>query len=179
LKQFHVAQPAVTGITDSQLYFSSGVYEQLKGDPGAMQAVIDAIQIVPGVAHVYRREEVENRPTTSNPIRSAFATSYYPWRSGDLIVVPKPYWPVTYFAAGKQREGGTTHGTPYYYDQRVPLFFMGWGIQPGQYRGNVTPADIAPTLASLCGITLSSRDGHVLGEALLHSSQSHAKSKPE
>ena len=179
LKQFHVANPAVAGITYSQLYFSSGVYEQLKGDAGAIQSVIDAVQSVPGVARVYRREEVEDRPTTSNPIRTAFANSYYPRRSGDLIVVPKPYWPVAYFAAGKQREGGTTHGTPYYYDQRVPLFFLGWGIQPGQYHGNVTPADIAPTLASLCGITLSTRDGHVLGEALLYSSQNHAISKPE
>jgi hypothetical protein len=43
---------------------------------------------------------------------------------------------------------------------------MGYGIQPGDYYREVTPADIAPTLASLCGITLAPRDGHVLAEAL-------------
>jgi predicted AlkP superfamily pyrophosphatase or phosphodiesterase len=179
LTTFNSTKPAVAGITDSELYFSTGVYDQLKRDSGAMQMVIDAIQGVPGVAHVYRREEIEDRPATSNSIRRAFANSYFPWRSGDLIVVPQAYWPVTYASAGKKREGGTTHGTPYYYDQRVPLIFMGWGIQPGQYHGDVTPADIAPTLASLCGITLSTRDGHVLGEALAHRSPNQAKPKPE
>jgi hypothetical protein len=43
---------------------------------------------------------------------------------------------------------------------------MGWGVEHGEYFGRVTPADIAPTLAALCGVTLSSRDGHVLSQAL-------------
>jgi predicted AlkP superfamily pyrophosphatase or phosphodiesterase len=68
--------------------------------------------------------------------------------------------------AGKMRSYGTGHGTPYNYDQRVPILLMGYGIDPGQYHGDVTPADIAPTLASLCGITLAPRDGRVLAEAL-------------
>ena len=67
---------------------------------------------------------------------------------------------------GKTRSYGTGHGTPYNYDQHVPILLMGWGIQPGEYYGEATPADIAPTLASLCGITLASRDGHVLENAL-------------
>jgi arylsulfatase A-like enzyme len=74
---------------------------------------------------------------------------------------------------GKQRESGTGHGTPYNYDQHVPVIFMGYGIRPGEYHGEVTPADIAPTLASLCGITLATRDGHVLAEALANSGASH------
>jgi predicted AlkP superfamily pyrophosphatase or phosphodiesterase len=68
--------------------------------------------------------------------------------------------------AGKARDYGTGHGTPYNYDQRVPLLLMGWGIRPGDYYREVTPADIAPTFAALCGITLASRDGKVLVEAL-------------
>jgi arylsulfatase A-like enzyme len=61
---------------------------------------------------------------------------------------------------------GTGHGTPYNYDQHVPVFFMGFGIQPGEYAEAVTPADIAPTLAALAGVTLATRDGRVLAEAL-------------
>jgi hypothetical protein len=49
---------------------------------------------------------------------------------------------------------------------------MGFGIQQGVYYEAVTPADIAPTLATLCGITLASQDGHVLGEALAKPSAS-------
>jgi predicted AlkP superfamily pyrophosphatase or phosphodiesterase len=176
LKQFHYGNPAVAGAAGSELYFASGVYERLKADPGAMQAAIDAIQGVPGVARVYRREELEDRPATGSPMRKAFALSYFAWRSGDLLVVPKVYWPVEYNPAGKEHAGGTTHGTPYYYDQRVPLLLMGWGVQTGEYYGTVTPADIAPTLGALCGITLATRDGRVLGEALSRVER-HSKAK--
>jgi hypothetical protein len=43
---------------------------------------------------------------------------------------------------------------------------MGWGIEHGEFFNRVTPADIAPTLAALCDITLLTRDGHVLTNAL-------------
>jgi len=43
---------------------------------------------------------------------------------------------------------------------------MGFGIQPGEYFAPVTPADIAPTFAAMTGVTLATRDGHVLAEAL-------------
>ena len=52
---------------------------------------------------------------------------------------------------------------------------MGFGIRPGEYYGAITPADIAPTLASLCGITLAPRDGRVLGEALAKSGEPQRK----
>jgi predicted AlkP superfamily pyrophosphatase or phosphodiesterase len=132
----------------------------------AIQAVSEAAQSQAGVSAVYWAEEIQGRPATQNPIRSAFADSYFPGRSGDLFIVPKPYWLVDGTPAGKTRSYGTGHGTPYFYDQHVPILLMGYGIAPGEYFREVTPADIAPTLAALCGITLASRDGHVLAEAL-------------
>jgi hypothetical protein len=92
--------------------------------------------------------------------------NYFPGRSGDLFFVPKPYWLVGGSPAGKRGGSGTGHGTPYNYDQHVPLLLLGYRIQPGEYFAAVTPADIAPTFAALCGITLATRDGRVLAEAL-------------
>src|ERR1700724_4462260 len=66
----------------------------------------------------------------------------------------------------RARNGGTSHGTPHYYDQRVPVILMGSGIRRGKYYERATPADIAPTLATLCGITLATQDGRTLREAL-------------
>jgi predicted AlkP superfamily pyrophosphatase or phosphodiesterase len=160
------AKPAVAEVGGGDVYFTPGTYEKLKTDAAAMHAVIEAIESVPGVAGVYRAEELEGRPATENPVRRAETASFLKSRSGDLMIVPKPYWPWDFSTAGRPRQYGTTHGTPYYYDQRVPVLFMGFGIRPGVYRGTITPADIAPTLASLCGITLAPRDGRVLGEAL-------------
>src|SRR5207248_10081949 len=103
---------------------------------------------------------------TQRPTLPPFAYSYFPGRSGDLFILPKPYWLLDTPPPGKPRSYGTGHGVPYNYDQHVPVLLMGFGIQAGQYFQPVTPADIAPTFAALCGITLSSRDGHVLSEAL-------------
>jgi hypothetical protein len=117
------------------------------------------------VAAVYRAE-LSGGEATLSEFRRAFTFSYFPGRSGDLFVLQKPYWLTDSSAEGSKRYTGTGHGTPYYYDQRVPILLMGFGIQAGEYFERATPADIAPTLASLCGITLASRDGRVLTEAL-------------
>ena len=151
-------------MSGSEVYFSEGVYERLKADPAAMSAVLDApcrsrgsprfsgggFGKSPGnpKPHATRRP-----PATS---RAAAAT----------FIVKKPYWLLDGSPAGKTRAYGTGHGTPYNYDQHVPVFFMGFGIQPGEYFAEATPADIAPTLAALTGVTLATRDGRVLADAL-------------
>ena len=165
LEPLNFAKPAVARITGSDIYFAPGVYDRLRTDASAMNVVLDAIKGVPGVAEVFRAEELADRPATQNPLREAMADSFYAARSGDLFIVPQPYWLMESAPAGQPRYG-TGHGTPWNYDQHVPLLLMGFGIRQGQYFAAATPADIAPTLAALCGVTLAPRDGHVLGEAM-------------
>jgi len=167
LEPFNYAKPAVARISGSDIYFAPGVYEKLQQDRAALQAVFDTALAQPGVAALYRAEDLRDRPATQSPAHRAFAYSYFPGRSGDLFILPKPYWLMDGTPLGKPRSYGTGHGVPYNYDQHVPVLLMGFGIQPGQYFQAITPADIAPTFAALCGITLSSRDGHVLAEALM------------
>jgi hypothetical protein len=174
LEPFNYAKPAVVRISGSDIYFAPGVYDKLQQDHAAMQAVLEAALSQPGVAAVYRAEELRDRPATQSPAHRAFANSYFPGRSGDLFILPKPYWLLDGTPLGKQRSYGTGHGVPYNYDQHVPVLLMGFGIQPGQYFQPITPADIAPTFAALCGITLSSRDGHVLAEALKKPAEAHS-----
>lgn len=166
LEPFNYGKPAIARISGSDVYFSPGVYDRLKGDAAAMKTVVEAAMAQPGVAEVYRAEELADRSATQSPLRRALAASYFAGRSGDWFIVPKAYWLMDSTPAGKARDYGTGHGTPWNYDQHVPLLLMGYGIQPGEYHGAVTPADIAPTLASLCGVTLAPRDGRVLAEAL-------------
>lgn len=177
LESFNYPKPAVARIAGSDIYFAPGVYDKLQQDHAALQAVLDAASAQPGVAAVYRAEELRDRPATQSPTHRAFAYSYFPGRSGDLFILPKPYWLMDGTPNGKQRSYGTGHGVPYYYDQRVPVLLMGYGIKPGEYLEDITPADIAPTLASLCGITLASRDGHVLTEALKKPGDTTASTK--
>ncbi len=74
------------------------------------------------------------------------------------MIAPKAGW----MAGGL----GTTHGSANPDDQRVPILLMGRGIKQGRYGDAASPADIAPTLASLCGITLPQAQGTVLRSAL-------------
>ncbi len=166
IEPFNFAKPAIARITSSDVYFAPNVYEKLKQNPNALRVVTEAALAQPGVAEIFRAEQLQDRPTTQSPTRRALADGYFPGRSGDLFIVPKPYWLMDRTPAGKARSYGTSHGAPYNYDQNVPLLFMGFGIRHGEYFDEVTPADLAPTLAALCGVTLASRDGHVLAEAL-------------
>ena len=178
LAPLNYPKPSVAFVNGSDIYFAPGIYDKLLHDHSAMQAVIEAALSQAGVAAVYRADELANRPATQSPLVRAFALSYFPGRSGDLFVVPKPYWLMDSTPAGQKRSYGTGHGVPYNYDQRVPVLFMGFGLQPGEYFQSITPADIAPTLAALCGITLAPHDGHVLSEALKESLATKVKRMP-
>jgi len=166
LEPMNYAKPVVARMAGNELYFSDGVYARLKADPAAMKVVLDAISTMPGVAAVYRAEDLGNGTTPISSTRKAAVLSYFAGRSGDLFVLQKPYWLLDGSVEGTKRYTGTGHGTPYFYDQRVPIFLMGFGIQPGEYFEAVTPADIAPTFGALTGVTLATRDGRVLAEAL-------------
>ncbi len=143
----------------TDVYFAPGVFDRLRRTPAALRAVVAAIESEPGIWKVYRSDEVRRASAASNdPLMHAAAESDEPARSGDLLIVPRPNWILSSEA--------TTHGSANQYDQRVPLLLMGAGIQPGQYLTPASPADIAPTLALLAGVTLPRPDGLALREAL-------------
>ncbi len=143
----------------NDVYFASGIYEKLEASPQAFNAVVAELAKQPSVARVFRREELRDPAalTSSDDALRAAALSYVEGRSGDLIMAMKPGWMFTGLA--------TTHGNGTADDQRVPVVFFGRGIKPGEYRDVVSPADIAPTLAALCGITLPQAQGRVLQSA--------------
>jgi predicted AlkP superfamily pyrophosphatase or phosphodiesterase len=149
----HVARMVYT-----DLYFAPGVYAQLQAKPEALRAAFDALLATEGVWRVYRKEDLIGGLETSDPTRRAATLSFVEDRSGDLIVVPRPY----YYTSSD----ATTHGTAHQYDARVPVILAGQGIRRGEYLTAATPADIAPTLAFLAGITMSAAEGRVLTEAL-------------
>jgi predicted AlkP superfamily pyrophosphatase or phosphodiesterase len=165
LAPFGGGEHPIAAFTDGDLYFAPGIWEKVSGDPQALYAAIAAIRSVAGVAEVFRADQL-NELAAKNPLAKAAALSEFPGRGGDLVVLTKPYW----FFDRRDKSGawgeGTTHGSPYPYDQDVPIILMGSGIRSGKYSDAVTPADIAPTLAKLTGITIARTDGRPLTAAL-------------
>ncbi|MFO7693593.1 MAG: alkaline phosphatase family protein [Vicinamibacterales bacterium] len=150
----------------SDLILPADALERLRRDPDAVDEVLRAIRAVPGVAAAFFAEQLEFQAAAGDRHARAALMSHYPGRSGDVLVVPQPYWFFVTADGTAQPGSATTHGTMYGYDQQVPIVFFGKGIKPGEYVRAVTPADIAPTLAHLCGVTLADADGEVLTEAL-------------
>ncbi len=146
------------GFSETNLYLTPGTIEALRAHAGAVEAFKAAMTAVPGVARVYGPDELNATTPTDDAVLDAVRRGYFAGRSGDFVVIPKPYWTVV--------GAGTTHGTPYGYDQRVPVVFYGAGIEPGRYLTPATPVDIAPTLAAVVGLTLAETDGRVLADAL-------------
>src|SRR5260370_33429639 len=91
LEAFKYRKPTIARINGSDIYFAPGVYENLQHDRAAMQSVLDTALSQPGVAAVYRAEELRDRPARQGPRLRAFANSYFPDRSAALFILPKPY----------------------------------------------------------------------------------------
>ena len=116
----------------------------------------------PGVANAYTRSQFEAGGLSVTRMDTLMRRAWHRQISGDVLVVPKPFW-----IFGKEKSG-TSHGTPYSYDTNVPLMIMGkrW-IKPGAYGQAAEVVDIAPTLAHLLRVRPpSASEGRVLVESL-------------
>jgi predicted AlkP superfamily pyrophosphatase or phosphodiesterase len=146
----------VDAVNYTDVYFADGVFDKLRANPTLMASVLKSVEELPGVARALRTDQLTE--SSRDPIVRSAALSYISGRSGDLMVVPKEYW----FMNPRAVATGTTHGSPYEYDTHVPVIFFGGGVKGGRSKANVTPADIAPTLADLAGVKLPMAEGRAL-----------------
>jgi predicted AlkP superfamily pyrophosphatase or phosphodiesterase len=123
------------------------------------RAVAAACAKQPGIARVFTRQEILAAGPASDTFLKAIAEGFYASRSGDVYMIQKPNY---IFFGGS----GTTHGTPYEYDQHVPLIFYGAGVAKGSYAERALVNDLAPTLAAIAGVPMPGLPGHVLSDAV-------------
>jgi predicted AlkP superfamily pyrophosphatase or phosphodiesterase len=117
--------------------------------------VAEHLRARPDVASAYTTAELQAESGMHDPWLGRHQRSFYPGRAPAVTVNAIENHLIT------PEERGATHGSPYAYDARVPLIFLGDGIAPGEYRGDVRTVDIAPTLATLLGIEPpDDLDGH-------------------
>jgi hypothetical protein len=146
-------------VGSGSIYFGRGVFDRLRQDGAAMQTVMRTLLDVPGMLRVLRSDEIGAGGDT---LMRAAAAGFVPDRTADLLLVPRRNWVIELRAENE----ATSHGTYYDYDRRVPILLRGHRVRRGRYTAGATPADIAPTLAYLAGVTMSKADGRVLSEAI-------------
>lgn len=114
----------------------------------------------PGVLRVDTPLSLAAADTATDAIARRWLNAIPPDLGTVLVVTLRPH---DVWAGSSSAE----HGQPSYDDTHVPLIIAGPGVKPGRYPRRVQVADLAPTLASLIGVTpLQALDGRVLVEAL-------------
>ena len=134
-----------------------------------MEAAVRKYSAHPQVERVFTRNELiaaspPTRPVDEWTLLDRAKASFNPLRSGDLVVLLKPYVTTYLPPQDVDTEYVASHGSPWGYDRRVPILFWWQGIAGFEQPAAVETVDIAPTLASLIGLQVQAGefDGRVL-----------------
>lgn len=111
----------------------------------AVAAAKRALERAPAIAHAWTEAELA---TAQGPMAALYRHSFVPGRSGDLVVQVAEGCLLTAY------DTGTSHGSPYDYDRRVPILFRGPGVEPGSVAGHAATVDIGPSLATALGLPI-------------------------
>jgi hypothetical protein len=155
----HGPGPHVQHTEYTELYLTDSARKRAAADPTFLKPMIDALSQHRGVLRVIVTAGLEKKRNSRDPIERAAAMGYFPGESGDVEVLLKPNWINSDTSAA-------THGSLHPYDQHVPVLFFGEGIRKGRYSDPASPADLAPTLASIVKLPMPGVDGKVLRNAV-------------
>ncbi len=133
---------ATMKISYGDMFFNHQTLREKNLAPSALAAEIREFALSAGhFMNAFSREQLlEGR--APGQIGQFYMNGYNPERGADLMLVPKP------FSLAGTNKTGTTHGTVYAYDTRVPVFFFGKAFKPGRYNDEFYITDIAATLCA-------------------------------
>lgn len=149
----------VAAIEEMDVYLDWKGIEGKKLDPVVVRRAAAAIlSKQPDIQLAIARDDLDG----ANPfgLGEALHNSFHPDRSGDVLIVMKP------FHVLEGEKAGTSHGAPWSYDSEVPLMLFGKSVKPGFYATQAQPIDLAPTVSAILEMGApASSEGHVLSEA--------------
>jgi hypothetical protein len=105
------------------------------------QSIVDYLEMQPGISRAFSLTELGDVALNSH-IKEQVVNGYYPLRSGDIQLIPKPQYIEGFEGSG------TTHGSWNPYDSHIPLIWFGSNVKPGKTSSPVNMTDIAPTISS-------------------------------
>ena len=162
-------QPIVLGPMEfaNDVYLNAAIPAERR--EGALHAAARFYRNHPQVAAVFTKDELIAAEAPSGlvdewTLLQRAKASFNAQRSGDLIVLLKPY--ISLYPLPKDVDSHYTasHGSPWGYDRRVPLVFWWKGIVGFEQPVAVETVDLAPTLAKIIGLEVPA--GEFDGRAL-------------
>ena len=132
-------------LTNDQIYLDEQAIQGAgKNIHEIEQMLADSLIKLPGIhsatcAYLLQRNEY------TESTRKLVQKGYYSKRSGHVMMTLEPNWM-------EYAKTGTTHGSPYSYDTRVPMLWYGWKVKNGETASPYYIDDIAPTLSWMLNI---------------------------
>lgn len=149
LEKEYGSKKIIVNVYNDQIYFDYKVLNQLGVDSRQLQnRVADYLIGYKDIQRVYTREQIVKGAYTEG-VDATIKNGFNHKRSGDLVYVLSPN-------VSSYIHKGSSHGSSYSYDTHAPLFFYGKGIKSGSTSRRSEIVDIAPTIATMLGISYPS-----------------------
>lgn len=137
----------VRSFSNSQVNFNYSVIRSAGLDEEAIRKTcVRFLREQEGVAFAADMRDL-NEAAVPEIIRERLINGYHSDRSGAIAIILEPAW-----YSGSPDATGTTHGSWHAYDTRIPLLWMGWGVNHGATNKPANMTDIAATVAALLHI---------------------------
>jgi arylsulfatase A-like enzyme len=145
-------------IIDGNIYFNHETLRAKQIDPETVAGFIRDWALDTGrfLTAFSRGQLLDGR--APGPLGPRVLNGFNPERSGDMVLVAKP------FVLVSGAEAGTTHGSPFSYDTHIPVLFYGAGFKAGRYADEFYITDIA---ATLCAALRMNEPSNSIGKPLV------------
>lgn len=168
-RELQLKEPVVLGKGEfaNDVYLSAAIPAEKRA--ATLNAAYLRYRSHPQVAAVFTKNELIAAAPPTSPVDEwtlleRVKASFNAERSGDLVVLLKPYISLYTTPRNVDTDYTASHGSAWGYDRRVPIVFWWQGIEGFEQPTAVETVDIAPTLAALIGLPLPAHE--VDGRAL-------------
>lgn len=144
VKQFGLPASTLQAIQLPYIYFDNQLIAKHQLDIHKVSEQV-AKQIV-NLTGIFQAYSLPLTNTPSNWLSEKVDKMAFPYRSGDIYIVPPPYQALV------NKTIRVEHGTPWRYDSYVPLLFVNPGFTAKHITKPVSTTDIAPTIAAILQI---------------------------
>jgi predicted AlkP superfamily pyrophosphatase or phosphodiesterase len=145
IKEYCGLDSVLLKLTNDQIYLDEkSVIKAGKNPKELQQLLADSLLLLNGIHYTSTATNMTNEEYTRGT-KMLMQKGFYAKRSGQVLMSMEPNW-IEY------AKTGTTHGSAYSYDTRVPMLWYGWEINSGSTADSYFIDDIAPTLSWLLNI---------------------------
>ncbi len=149
--KFGAGRELISSCMPPYIYLNHNLIREKKiNEDDLSQFLVSNLMKLDGIALAVTTKQVMNNTSPDEAMIKLIRNNYYYGRSGDIYIVPKPYWLISDDLA-ERKSVASSHGSPWDYDTFVPVIFAGYNLKGEHIYRKIYTTDIAPTLSAVVG----------------------------